>query len=93
MSVVLDRKVALTLGNCILGCTIMNPQSYFVCNVSFSSLKGDPLEGTNHTEFRAQKGEVAIVINSCTMVSLSQQRITFAHCATWAVVHYEINLR
>jgi len=68
----------------------MNPLLDFACNVSFSSLKGDPLEGTNHKEFRAQKGEVAIVINPCTMVSLSQQCITFAHCVTQAVVHHEI---
>jgi len=71
----------------------MNPLLDFVCDVSFSSLKGDPLEGTNHKELRAQKGEVAIIIDSCTMVSPSRQCITFAHCVTQAMVHHEIESR
>jgi len=53
----------------------------------------DPPKGTNCKELRAQKGEVAIIIDSCTMVSPLRQRITFAHCATWAMVHHKIELR
>jgi len=71
----------------------MNPLSDFACDVLFSSLKGDPLEGMNHKELRVQKGEVVIVINSCTMVSPLRQCITFSHCVTQAMVHHEIKPR
>ena len=71
----------------------MNPLSDFACNVLLSSLEGDPLEGMNCKEFGVQKGEVMIVIDSCTMVSSSQQCIAFAHCVTQAMVHHKIKSR